>query len=117
MTVPILVLMLITMVSAMTAAIRDQATHAAVVDIAELRVEQAADAVIESCLSEAGCVLPAGAKACANSAGIAITIEVDWNPRLWHNLSTVTATRVITHKAGLEQPALTNRLRDMAGTC
>ena len=104
MTVPVLVLMLAAMVTAMTVSLRDHAAHAASADLAEIRAEHAAANFVASCITHEGCAPPAadGIKACAaTNAGVAVTAQVAWTPVLWKSLTPVTANRVTAYDDGL----------------
>ena len=104
MTVPVLVLMLAAMVTAMAVSLRDHAAHAAASDLAEIRAEHAADAFVVSCITHEGCAPPAGdgTKACvAADAGVIVTARVAWTPVLWKGLTPATADRVIAYDEGL----------------
>ena len=104
MTVPVLVLMLAAMVTAMAVSLRDHAAHAAAADLAEIRAEHAADAFVASCITHKGCAPPAadGIKACAAAnAGVVVTAQVSWTPVLWKSLTPATADRVIAYDEGL----------------
>ena len=104
MTVPVLVLMLAAMVTAMAVSLRDHAAHAAADDLAEIRAEHAADAFVASCITHKGCAPPAadGIKACAAAdAGVIVTAQVSWTPVLWKGLTPATADRVIAYDEGL----------------
>ncbi len=104
MTVPVLVLMLAVMVTAMTVSLRDHAAHAAAADLAEIRAEHAADAFVASCITHEGCAPPAadGIKACAAAdAGVVVSAQVSWTPVLWKGLTPATADRVVAYDDGL----------------
>ena len=58
MTVPVLVLMLAAMVTALAVSLRDHAAHAAAADLAEIRAEHAAAAFVASCITHEGCEPP-----------------------------------------------------------
>ena len=104
MTVPVLVLMLAAMVTAMAVSLRDHAAHAAAADLAEIRAEHAAAAFISSCITHEGCAPPdtGGTKACAAAdAGVVVTAQVSWAPVLWKSLTPVTADRIVAYDDGL----------------
>ena len=104
MSVPMIVLALVAMVTAMTASLRDHAALAAATDLAHLRVEHAADAYVMSCLTHDGCARPEGVglDACAASdTGVIITARVDWEPSLWKGLTPATADRIVAYDDGL----------------
>ena len=104
MTVPVLVLMLATMVTAMAISLRDHAAHAAANDLAEIRAEHAAANFVASCITSDGCAPPAadGVKACAAAdAGVVVTTRVAWTPALWKGLTPATADRVVAYDEGL----------------
>ena len=104
MTVPVLVLMLAAMVTAMAVSLRDHAAHAAAADRAEIRAEHAASAFVAGCITHEGCAPPAagGVEACAAAnAGVVVTAQVSWNPVLWKGLTPATADRVIAYDDGL----------------
>ena len=104
MTVPVLVLMLAAMVTAMTVSLRDHAAHAAANDLAEIRAEHAAAAFVASCITHDGCAPPDadGIKACAAAdAGVVVTAQVSWTPVLWKGLTPATADRVTAYDDGL----------------
>lgn len=104
MTVPVLMLMLAAMVTAMTVSLRDHATHAAAADLAEIRAEHAATNFVASCITHEGCAPPegGGVKACAAAdAGVIMTAQVPWNPVLWKGLTPVTADRIVAYDDGL----------------
>lgn len=104
MTVPVLVLMLAAMVTAMTASLRDHAAHAAANDLAEIRAEHAAAAFVASCITHEGCAAPEteGVEACAAAdSGIVVSAEVAWTPVLWKGLTPATADRVVAYDDGL----------------
>lgn len=119
MTTPMLVLMLTLMVAAMAVSVSDHASHAAATDLAAMRAKHAADALVETCLSDADCVMPSHASACTGADSVAITAEVQWSPRLWHTLDTATATRYVAYDTGADpNPALATRLaRAAAKAC
>ncbi len=104
MTVPVLMLMLAAMVSAMTVSLRDHAAHAAAADLAEIRAEHAAAAFVASCITHEGCAPPAteGVAACAAAdSGIVVSAHVAWTPALWKGLTPATADRVVAYDDGL----------------
>ena len=104
MTVPVLVLMLAAMVTAMAVSLRDHAAHAAAADLAEIRAEHAADAFVASCITHEGCAPPAadGIKACtAAGAGVVVSAQVSWTPVLWKGLTPAAADRVVAYDDGL----------------
>jgi hypothetical protein len=104
MTVPVLVLMLAAMVTAMTVSLRDHAAHAAATDLAEIRAEHAAANFVASCITHEGCAPPGGddVKACAAAdAGVMVTARVAWTPVLWKGLTPVTANRIVAYDDGL----------------
>ena len=103
MTVPVLVLMLTAMVTALTLSLRDHAAHAAAVDLAELRAGRAATAFLTGCGTGQGCAPPAGpdTRACAAPDSVRVSVEVAWDPTMWTALSPVTATRVVAYDQGL----------------
>ena len=104
MTVPVLVLMLAAMVTAMTVSLRDHAAHAAAADLAEIRAEHAAAAFVASCITHEGCAPPAteGVAACAAAdSGIVVSAHVAWTPALWKGLTPATADRVVAYDDGL----------------
>ena len=119
MTVPVLVLMLAAMVTAMAVSLRDHAAHAAAADLAEIRAEYAADAFVASCITHEGCAPPAadGIKACAAaSAGVVVTAQVSWTPVLLRSLAPATAKRVIAYDEGLGTD-LKDRADDALNAC
>lgn len=104
MTVPVLVLMLAAMVTAMAVSLRDHAAHAAAADLAEIRAEHAASAYVASCVTHEGCAPPAsgGVEACAMAqAGVVVKAQVSWSPVLWKGLTPATAERVVAYDDGL----------------
>ena len=104
MTVPVLVLMLAAMVTAMAVSLRDHAAHAAATDLAELRSEHAAAAFVAGCITHEGCAPPEaeGIEACtAADAGVVVTAQVSWDPVLWKSLTPATADRVVAYDHGL----------------
>ena len=104
MTVPVLVLMLAAMVTAMTVSLRDHAAHAAATDLAEIRAEHAAAAFVAGCITHEGCAPPDsdGTRACAAAdAGVIVTARVAWTPVLWKGLTPVTADRIVAYDDGL----------------
>lgn len=104
MTVPVLVLMLAAMVTAMAVSLRDHAGYAAAVDLAELRAEHAVDAFVAGCLTHAGCAPPAGddMEACAAAdVGVIISAQASWDPALWKGLTPVAAERILAYDQGL----------------
>ena len=119
MTVPVLVLMLAAMVTAMAVSLRDHAAHAAAADLAEIRAEHAADAFVASCITHDGCAPPAadGIKACAAAnAGVIVTARVAWTPVLWKGLTPVTADRIVAYDDGLG-PGLKARAAAAVDAC
>ena len=104
MTVPVLVLMLAAMVTAMAVSLQDHASHAAAVDLAELRAQHAASAFVTSCVTHEGCAPPEtdGVEACAAAdAGVVVTAQVAWDPVLWKRLTPVTTERIVAYDQGL----------------
>ena len=104
MTVPVLVLMLAAMVTAMSVSLRDHAAHAAAVDLAKLRAEYAADSFVASCLTHEGCDPPAaeGIEACAaGDTGVVVTARVSWTPIIWKRLTPTTGEHVVAYDRGL----------------
>lgn len=104
MTVPVLVLMLAAMVTAMAVSLRDHAAHAAASDLAELRAVHAADAFVTGCITHEGCAKPEaeGINACtATDAGVVISAHVSWDPVLWKSLTPATADRIVAYDRGL----------------
>lgn len=104
MTVPVLVLMLAAMVTALALSLQDHAAQAAASDLAEIRADHAATNFLASCVTHEGCAPPEGGgiEACAAaSAGVVVTARVAWNPVLWKSLTPVTADRVIAYDQGL----------------
>lgn len=104
MTVPVLVLMLAAMVTAMAVSLRDHAAHAAATDLAEIRAEHAATNFVASCITHEGCTPPDtdGVKACAAAdAGVVMSAQVSWTPVLWKSLTPATADRVVAYDDGL----------------
>ena len=118
MTVPVLVLMVTAMVTAMSVSLRDHAAHAAAVDLANLRAEHAADAFVASCLTHEGCDPPAaeGIKACAADAGVVVTAQVSWNPIIWKRLTPTTGEHVVAYDRGLGAQVKA-RARAAVGAC
>ena len=119
MTVPVLVLMLAAMVTAMAASLRDHAAHAAATDLAEIRAQQAASAFVASCITHEGCAPPDrdGTAACAAADdGVVVTAEVSWTPVLWKSLTPVTADRIVAYDEGLG-PALKARAAAVLDAC
>ena len=105
MTVPVLVLMLAAMVTAMVVSLSDHAAHAAATDLAELRAEHAAAAFVASCITHEGCAPPEaeGIEACAAAdAGVVISAQVSWDPGLWKSLTPATADRIVAYDHGLD---------------
>ncbi len=105
MTVPVLVLMLAAIVTAMAVSLRDHAAHAAATDLAELRAEHAAASFVAGCITPEGCAPPAadGIDACAAAdAGVVVTAQVSWDPVLWKNLTPATADRIVAYDRGLD---------------
>ncbi|MXW96154.1 MAG: hypothetical protein F4110_14110 [Acidimicrobiaceae bacterium] len=104
MTVPVLVLMLAAMVTAMAVSLRDHAAYAAANDLAEIRAEHAAAAFVASCITHDGCAPPEteGVEACAAAdSGIVVSAQVPWAPVLWTGLTPATADRVVAYDDGL----------------
>ena len=104
MTVPVLVLMLAAMVTAMALSLRDHAAHAAASDLAEIRAEHAAASFVASCISHEGCAPPEtdGVEACAAAdVGVVVSAQVRWTPVLWTSLTPATADRVVAYDDGL----------------
>lgn len=104
MTVPLLVLMLATMVTVMSASLRDHATHSAAVDLAKLRAEHVADAFVASCLTHEGCDPPqtGDVEACAaGDAGVVVRAQVSWDPIIWKRLTPTTGEHVVAYDDGL----------------
>jgi hypothetical protein len=103
-TVPLLVLMLAAMVTAMSVSLRDHAAHSAAVDLAKLRAEHAADVFVASCLTHEGCD-PAHTEdvgACAaGDAGVVVTARVSWDPIIWTRLSPTTGEHVVAYDRGV----------------
>ena len=104
MTVPVLVLMLAAMVTAMVVSLRDHADHAAATDLAEIRAEHAAANFVASCITHEGCAPPQtdGVEACAAAdSGVVVSAQVSWTPVLWKSLTPATADRVVAYDDGL----------------
>ena len=104
MSVPVLVLMLAAMVTAMAVSLRDHAAHAAATDLAEIRAEHAAAAFVAGCITHEGCTRPEadGIEACAAAdAGVVMTAQVSWNPVLWKSFTPATADRIVAYDGGL----------------
>ena len=104
MTIPVLVLMLAAMVTAMAVSLRDHAAHAAAADLAEIRAEHAAANFVASCITHEGCAPPEteGVEACAAAdSGIIVSAQVAWTPVLWKSLTPATADRVVAYDDGL----------------
>ena len=104
MTVPVLVLMLATMVTAMAVSLRDHAAYAAAADLAEIRAEHAAASFLASCITHEGCAPPdtEGISVCAAAdAGVVLSAQVSWTPVLWRSLTPATADRVVAYDDGL----------------
>ena len=104
MTVPVLVLMLAAMVTAMTVSLRDHAAYAAAADLAEIRAEHAAAAFVASCITHEGCAPPEteDVEACAAAdSGIVVSAQVAWTPVLWKSLTPVSADRAVAYDEGL----------------
>ncbi len=119
MTVPMLVLMLAAVVTAMSVSLRDHATHSAAVDLARLRAEHAADAFVASCLTHEGCDPPrtGSVEACAaGDAGVAVTARVSWDPIIWTNLSPTNGEHVVAYDRGLGAQ-VKDRARAAIGAC
>ena len=119
MTVPVLVLMIAAMVTAMSVSLRDHAAHAAAVDLANLRAEHAAAAFVASCLTHEGCDPPAaeGIEACAAAdAGVVVTAQVSWNPIIWKRLTPTTGEHVVAYDRGLGA-RVKARARAAVGAC
>ncbi len=119
MTVPLLVLMLAAMVTAMSAALQDHASHGAAVDLAKLRAEHAADALVASCLTHEGCEPPQSddVEACAaGDAGVVVTARVSWDPIIWKRLTPTTGEHVVAYDDGLGA-LIKDRARAAVGAC
>ena len=119
MTVPLLVLMLATMVTVMSASLRDHASHSAAVDLAKLRAEHSADAFVASCLTHEGCDPPQTdhVKACAaGDAGVVVTAEVSWDPIIWKRLTPTTGEHIVAYDRGLG-PHIKDRARAAITAC
>lgn len=119
MTVPLLVLMLATMVTVMSASLRDHAAHGAAVDLAKLRAEHAADAFVASCLTHEGCDPPQtdDVEACtAGHAGVLVTARVSWDPIIWKRLTPTTGEHVVAYDRGLG-PLIQDRARAATSAC
>ena len=119
MSVPLLVLMLTAMITAMTLSLRDHAAHAAAAELADLRAQHAASATLASCLSDRGCTSPAAAHAtvcAASDDGLQATAAVSWPATLWKNLTPVTATHVIAYDVGIDQQ-LRSRISGALNAC
>jgi len=104
MTVPVLVLMLAAMVTAMAVSLRDHAAHAAATDLAEIRAHHAAANFAASCLTHSAPAPPEGdgMEACAAAdAGVVMSARVSWTPVLWKGLAPATADRVVAYDDGL----------------
>ena len=104
MTVPVLVLMLAVMVTAMAVSLRDHAAYAAANDLAEIRAEHAAESFVASCITHEGCAPPEtrGVMACALAdTGVVMSAQVSWSPVLWKSLTPATAGRVVAYDNGL----------------
>ena len=119
MTVPLLVLMLATMVTAMSVSLRDHAAHSAAVDLAKLRAEHASDAFVASCLTHEGCDSPqtADVEACAaGNAGVVVTARVSWDPLIWKGLTPTAGEHVVAYDRGLGAH-IKDRARNAVGPC
>ena len=119
MTVPVLMLMLAAIVTAMAVSLRDHAAHAAAADLAEIRAEHAAASLVASCITHEGCAPPEGddVKACAAAdAGVIVTARVAWTPVLWKGLAPVTADRIVAYDDGLG-PGLKARAAAAVAPC
>ena len=119
MTVPLLVLMLAAMVTAMSVSLRDHAAHGAAVDLAQLRAEHAADAFVASCLTHEGCDPPraGGIKVCAvGDTGVVVEARVVWNPTIWTHLTPAIGKHVLAYDRGLGTETRA-RARAAVGTC
>lgn len=119
MTVPLLVLMLATMVTVMSASLRDYASHSAAADLAKLRAEHAADAFVASCLTHEGCDPPQteDVEACAaGDAGVVVTARVSWDPIIWKRLTPTTGEHVVAYDRGLG-PQIKDRTRAAISAC
>ena len=119
MTVPLLVLMLAAMVTAMSVSLRDHAAHAAAVDLANLRAEHAADAFVAGCLTHEGCASPRtdGIEVCAAAdTGVVVTARVSWTPILWKSLTPTTGVHVVAYDRGLGAQ-IKARARAAIGPC
>ncbi len=119
MTVPLLVLMLAAMVTAMSVSLQDHAAHGAAVDLAKLRAEHAADAFVASCLTHEGCDPPQteDIKACAaDDSGVVVTARVSWSPTIWAHLTPATGEHVVAYDRGLGAQ-IRSRARAAVGAC
>ena len=119
MTVPLLVLMLAAMVTAMSVSLRDHAAHGAAVDLARLRAEHAADAFVAGCLTHEGCEAPQSEdiEACAaGDAGVVVTARVAWSPTIWTHLTPATGEHVVAYDRGLGAQ-FRARARAVVGAC
>jgi len=119
MTVPVLVLMLAAMITAMTVSLRDHAAHSAAGDLAEIRVEHAATNFVGSCATSGGCAPPEteGIRVCAvQDAGLLVSAQVTWSPLLWKALTPVTAERIVDYDDGLGSDLIT-RAAAAVGAC
>ncbi len=104
MNVPVLVLMLAAMVTAMSVSLQDHGAHAAASDLAEIRAEHAAANFVAGCITHEGCAPPdtEGVEVCATTdAGVVVSASVSWTPVLWKGRTPVTADRVIAYDEGL----------------
>ena len=119
MTIPVLVLMLAAMVTAMSLSLRDHAAHAAAVDLANLRAEHAAEAFVASCLTHEGCDPPQteGIEACAaGDTGVVVTVRLSWTPIIWKRLTPTTGEHVVAYDRGLGAQ-IRARARAAIGAC
>ncbi len=119
MTVPVLMLMLAAMVTAMAMSLQDHAAYAAAADLAEIRAEHAAAAFVTSCITHEGCAPPESTSidACAAAdAGVVVTARVAWAPVLWKGLTPATAERVVAYDEGLGA-SLKTRAATALGPC
>ncbi len=110
MTVPVLVLMLAAMITAMTVSLRDHAAHSAAGDLAEIRVEHAATSYVASCAASGGCAPPeteAVTVCAAQDAGLVVSAQVAWSPLLWKAHTPVTAERIVDYDDGLGSDLIT----------
>jgi len=118
--VPLLVLMLTAMITAMTLSLRDHAAHAAAVDLADLHAQHAATTTLDGCLTAAGCASPASSHAtvcAAGDAGLRATSTVSWSATLWKNLTPVNATHVIAYDTGIDDDQLPSLISGSLNAC